>query len=189
MKNKLAIGALVLLIVAFIGQCIHKRQNRDAIEFAPVLKENEREKIVIDSRAGTVKRVVRRDQKNSADANGGSKGQESSEQIVTDISGVRKVAVTIDKDGNVSVYAPTSGVIFEPGLAAFYSDDKFRLGLDAQVFYWRKWGVNIGAGSTLEKPYTLKAYIAGSYNVWSNTSLFVGITHTKEAGFGLRIRF
>lgn len=189
MKKKLIIGAALLAIVVAVRMWIDHRNRRDAVEFAPVLKENEREKIIVNTRSGMIRRVARRTPTLGGNGPSGTPGRNPGEETVTDISGVRKVAVTIDKDGSVKVYAPTKGVIFEPGLAAFYSDENFRLGFDVQFFYWRRFGLNAGAGSTLEKPYSVKAFVAGSYNIYSNTSVIVGITQTKEIATGVRVRF
>lgn len=186
-KYALIIAGVIIAIVVF-RSCQHRRQVTDAVQYAPVLKGNEREKIIVDSRAGTV-RIVGRNPVGRTLHPSGDTGQETGDQTVTDVSGVRKVAITIDKNGAVEVYAPNKGVIFEPGIATFYSEDRFRLGLDAQVLYWNKWGVNVGVGSTLQAPYSVKAYVAGSYNFYGNTSVFAGITQSKEVGFGLRVRF
>lgn len=189
MKKWLIIIAALVVLAAVFRACQHKRQGKDSVEYAPVLKENEREKIIVDTRAGTIRTVARNVGDGKGIRHNGSSGYQTGEQTVTDISGVRKVAVTIDKNGNVEVYAPSKGVIFEPGLTAFYSEDRFRLGLDAQVFYWKRWGVNVGIGSTVQAPYSVKAYVAGSYNFYGNTSIFAGITQSKEIGFGVRVRF
>lgn len=176
-KQKYAVG-LVLLVVVYAGnEYLQYRMRHEEILTSPVLKDDEKQKIIIDTNKKKVT-LVRRDK---------------DKQIVDVKEGARKIVVVEDKDGNINVTAITKGFCFEPGLTLYYSD-RARLGLDAQVAYYKQWGVLLGAGVNMgDEPRTVRLHVGVNYalplNFLENTSVFAGIDHRKDATVGLRIKF
>lgn len=183
---------LILEIVAGLAlagliftKCHKAEVTKEQVLTAPVLKDNEKEKIIIDNRTHEVS-VVRRV---GTPKNPGA----SVPQVVDKTEGVRKVVITEGTDGEITVTAITHGLVFEPGLALYYSD-RARLGLDVQFAYWHSYGLLLGAGVNLgAEPRTIRAHIAVSrtvpLNLFANTSVFIGVDNKKDVTAGLRIAF
>ena len=182
MTKRNVIGIVALLVAGVIGNEYYKRkQLEEQIITAPVLKENEKEKIIIDTNRRTVTTINKGDPKGK------------NPQVVKVREGVRKVVVIRDDRDNLTVRAINKGFTFEPGLALYYSD-KARLGLDIQVAYYKRWGVLLGAGVNMgDEPRTVRGHVAVSHalplNFLDNTTAFIGVDHRKDLTVGLRIRF
>lgn len=177
-NQKFAIGGIVLLAAFIVNGYVKYRMRHEDVIAAPVLKEDEKEKIIIDTGKKKVTRV-RRD---------GTKQE-------TDIKdGARKVVITDPKDGgDLKLEVMNKGFCFEPGLALYYSDT-LRLGVDAQIAYYKNFGVLLGAGVSMgDEPRTVRAHIGLSHalplNFTDNTSVFVGIDNSKNVAGGIRIKF
>lgn len=105
------------------------------------------------------------------------------------LGGVRRATVTVAKDPithqeEVKVWAQTSGFIFEPGFAAGF-DDGPKAGIDTQIYFRRRLALSVGI--LTDNKWRMRAYAAGSYNVYQNTSVFVGIDNKKEIVLGIRV--
>lgn len=188
-KRKTKIGAgLLILVAAYTGNEYFKRKHLEQeIITAPVLKEDEKQKTIIDTNKKQV-RVVKR-----GPVGRGKDGKAGSTEVVKVTEGVRKVVITELVDGSIQVVALNKGFCLEPGLALYYSDAP-RLGVDIQVAYWKRWGVLLGAGINMgDEPRTGRLHVAVSHALpltfVENTTVFVGIDHRKDAVVGLRIRF
>lgn len=187
--NKLGLYLEILAAVALAGfiftKCHKKAVQTEQALTAPVLKDNEKEKIIVDTKRKTIS-VVRRV--------GTAKNPSAVvPQVVTKTEGVRKVVVTEETDGTIVVTPITHGFVFEPGIALYYSD-RARLGLDVQFAYWHEYGLLLGAGVNMgAEPRTIRAHIALSrtlpLNLLSNTSVFIGVDNKKDVTAGLRIAF
>jgi hypothetical protein len=182
MTKKLKIAGAAMVVIVLLGTLRNGCKQREDVLVAPVLKDNENQKIIVDTNRQTVTRVRR-----IKNATG------KTTQTTRTESGVRKVVVSEDNEGNISVSAINKGFCFEPGLALYFSD-KARLGLDAQVAYWRRFGVVAGAGVNLgDEPRTLRLHIAVThalpFDFASNTSMFVGVDNKKDVVAGLRLQF
>ena len=182
----LEIGLFVVLSAWIFTKCHAKAVEKEQVLISPVLKEHEKEKIIIDTQHKTVS-VVRRvgSVKNPVDA--------VIPQVEKRTEGVRKVVVTETDDGEITVTAITHGFICEPGVAIYYSD-RARLGLDVQVYYWHQYGLVLGAGVNMGgEPRTVRAHIAVTrtlpINLFSNTSVFLGVDNKKDVVGGLRLTF
>lgn len=181
---------IVTALLALSWTCLELYRRQQAAEqfiTAPVLKENETQKIIVDTSRRRVQVVRRVPVGKGRDEKGGTT------QAVKVTEGARKVVVTEHTDGTVQVTAVNKGFIAEPGLALYYSD-RARIGLDVQVAYWKQWGVVLGAGLNLgDEPRTIRGHIAVTralpLDFLSNTSAFVGVDHKKEVVAGLRLRF
>lgn len=173
------------LVLVVLGLVLNKCHKQEQVLTTPVLKENEKQKIIVDTRRKTIQ-VVRR-------IGNVKHPGEAVPQVTKTTSGVRKVVVTETDDGEITVTAVQSGFVCEPGLAIYYSD-RARLGLDVQLAYWHSYGLVLGAGVNLgEEPRTIRAHVAVSrslpLNLFSNTSVFVGVDNKKDVVGGLRIQF
>lgn len=169
---------LVGLFLGLIGLLSHIRNASRKLNEAvsPILKDNEKEKIVVDTQSKTVT-VVSRD---------------GNKQVVNITEGTRNAVITEDNQGHLSVWSPTHGFVFEPGISVFTSD-RFRVGGDVQWYYWRSYGVLTGVGVNLNGKKDFDEYIAVSYNlpfhVVSDISIFTGYSVHKNLVFGLRDKF
>lgn len=105
--------------------------------------------------------------------------------------GARDVSLEVLKDGTTRITARTHGFIFEPNLA-LWTSDSVRLGLDSNVYFYRRWSVSVGAGCSVRDSKTWEAYGAISYTLpiesFSNTSLFAGYG-TRGPLAGIKLKF
>lgn len=169
MKNKLIIilSGVIGLLLIFDWLNI-----KTSDTFKEELKPNEKQKIIIDHKKKEVIKITRK--------NDGTVEKNKS-------SGVRKTEVTVSDNNIVTIKERTRGVICEPGIGLFYSKDKLNLGLDLQFLYWRKYGASIGVG--ISNDYRLSTYIGCNYNIYSNTSIFVGVNDIINPVFGVKVAF
>ncbi len=183
--KKIGLVLEVVVALALAGLIFTKCHKQEQVITSPVLKENEKQKIIVDTKHRTVS-VVRR-------VGSPSRPGDTIPQVTKTTEGVREVVVTETDDGEITVTAITAGFICEPGLSLYYSD-RARLGLDVQVAYWHSYGLLLGAGVNLgEGPRTIRAHVAVSrtlpLNLFRNTSVFVGVDNKKDVVGGLRISF
>jgi hypothetical protein len=188
-KRDLKYGAVILgLVAAWIGTELYERRvQKLEVVTAPVLKDNEEKKIIIDTNTRTVQVVERRNARDNKS------GQSHSTEVVKTTKGVRKVVVTETNDGAIQTRLVNKGLSFEPGVA-LYCSDKMRVGLDFQVTYFGAWGVLLGAGVAIgDEPRTIRAHVAVSRSLplrfMGNTQVFVGVDQRKDVVAGLRVRF
>lgn len=97
-------------------------------------------------------------------------------------------SVTVDAKGNIKFNARTRGTELTPFIGFAYSD-KARLMLGVNLLYYKAWEGGIGIAPTMSGPFSVRLALLASYNVYSNTSLFVGMTHQKEPIGGIAFRF
>ena len=173
MKNKI-IG--ILLAITLLLGLFTWLDNRSVVfgkpEFKEELKENEKEKIIVNLKKKTVTKIVRL-------SNG------KMEKSRTE--GVREVEVTISNTGQSTVTCRNRGLLFEPGLSLFYSKNQMNLGLDFQWVYWRKYGIDTGFG--ISRSSKCSAYLASSFNFYSNSYFLIGINDEIKPVVGVKISF
>lgn len=170
MKNKVILSLLLIIscFLAYDWYSVHVSGDT----FKEELKPNEKEKIIIDHKKKTVKKLIRK--------NDGTVEKNKSE-------GVRDTTITISDDNTITIKERTRGFLFEPGIGLFYSKDTLNLGLDLQFLYWRKHGISVGLGTS--KKYKLSSYLSYNYNFYSNTSLFCGVNDEIRPIFGIKVAF
>ena len=178
--NKIFIILLIAVAIIGLGRLIDKWRRDERIATNPILTQTEKSKVIIDTSKNKVT-IIRRD---------------GEKQVIRDISGSRKVSVTLTKDGELKVYAPTKGFIFEPGILFGMDSKNSLLGLDAQFFYWRRVGLLAGLSAPPRRGLLLqdiRAHIAFGYNMadlrMPNTNVFVGYNSKQSILVGLRVRF
>jgi hypothetical protein len=136
------------------------------------LKPNEKEKTIIDQKRKTVTKLVRK--------------KDGTVEKST-VEGVRKVDVTISNDDKLTITARNRGFLFDPGVSVFYSKDKINLGLDIQWAYWRRYGFSGGFGVSTD--HKCSGYFSGSYNFYSQSSVFIGVNDNLKPIVGFKVTF
>ncbi len=97
-------------------------------------------------------------------------------------------SVIVNDDGTVKVQTRKFGTELEPFVGLGY-DSKLRLFAGAGVFYWHRFDLNVAlALSPTSKP-DLRFQALLSWNVYSNTHLFVGLDHRSTPSVGFLVRF
>ena len=171
---KLLATLAVLLFVFCAGRgCRRKRPTSAVTPVAETLKTGEKQKISVDTRSGRVT-VVR---------------PEGTEKL----EGVRNVSIIEKTNGQVNILAPTHGFTFEPGLSAFGTSGGVGVGIDATLFYWRRFDFLVGVGGTKLGLNGVVGYTAIGYTptveLLSNTDFFVGIGTNRSIVAGIRLEF
>ncbi len=94
----------------------------------------------------------------------------------------RNPSVEIRKDGTVKVDTHTWGTEVRPFLGVGYSDTG-RVYTGCQLFYYRQFDAAASFGWTVDgtRP-TFQPMLSIGYNIWSNTSLNIGINLLTIAG-------
>jgi len=94
----------------------------------------------------------------------------------------RNPTVEIRKDGTVKVNVHTFGVELRPFLGAGYSDTG-RAYTGCYLFYFRQFdaGASFGWTANANKP-AFQPMLSIGYNVWSNTSINIGVNLLTIAG-------
>jgi hypothetical protein len=98
------------------------------------------------------------------------------------------VSVTIGKDGKVTVTSRAWGTEASPFIGFGYSD-KARLALGVDLLYWHRWELGPFLGVTMSGPLSVRVGVKVSFNVWNNTSLYVGVDNTKTPTGGISFKF
>ena len=99
-----------------------------------------------------------------------------------------KSTVTVDDKGKATVQERVLGFQHEPGIGYSYSD-KGRLVLMLDLLYWHNINLGVGLGMAIDGNTDVRASVHGSYNVYNNTFLFIGVDHTQKVMGGLYLRF
>lgn len=177
---KCTIG-FVLVMILFILYPMYQdyRDLKDEKKLAPILLEDENDKIVVRGRTVTRISKVRLP-------------DGTVRQKVTRKTGVRKVAVTVKEDGSVHVYDLRSGPTFEPGISIGPGRRSIRVGIDAQAYYWGKWAVGGGVDIRTREWDRLRIH-AGVFRdlnipTFENTSLYCGFNNNLDLTLNVRIR-
>lgn len=170
----------VIAVVAFRG-CGQRRDSIDA-HLSQTLGANVNEKVIYDPKNKVLTRIYRRDSGRNGSISS------SDEPIVKRETGVREAVIEVDKDGKTIVFTRTKGFLFEPGLIVAIGDAP-RLGVNFQFAYWRYWGANVGLTGRLKGSTDPRIHVGVTYNVYSNTNLFVGLDHKKQMMAGITVQF
>lgn len=179
MKNKILVYSSLILFITctlfYVIKRIDQRLRPIPISFNDKLKDNEKEKIIVEN--GDIKRITR-------------KGKD---QIGKIDSGARRTEIIVDDKGNVSIIQKTHGFIFEPGLCTGLNKEGILFGLDSQIYFVRTLGINIGIMGQSTNKLHLEGHIALSYQlpyrIFNNTSGFIGYNTDKDIIIGFRVKF
>jgi len=137
-------------------------------------------KIIVDEQRHTITTVV---------ANPGRPGSKGNSQPVgRTIYLPPHASVEVGKDGSIKVNARTWGTEVSPWLGFAYSD-RARLTLGLDLLYWHRWEVGPFIGFAISGPFSVRAGARVSFNVWSNTSLYVGVDNRGTPTGGISFKF
>ena len=137
-------------------------------------------KVIVDEQRHTITTVV---------AHSGRPGSNASSQpIRRTVYLPPHAAVEIKKDGSIKVDARTWGTEVSPWLGFAYSD-RARVALGLDLLYWHRWELGPFVGFTISGPFSARIGAKVSFNVWSNTSLYVGIDNRGTSTGGICFKF
>lgn len=100
----------------------------------------------------------------------------------------KRAVITVNKDGTVSVKNQKFGLTCEPGLGLGYGAG-FRIVPNIKLLYFSRLGLNTGVSLLLSKRPDPRIFVALSYAVVGNTSVFLGIDHKQEIVGGVSVKF
>lgn len=104
----------------------------------------------------------------------------------------RNPVVTIEKNGTVDIQRHSLGFEHSPFLG-LSMHDSLRVELGVSWFYYNHWDFNTSLSLTTKDFNDINNIVRGtvsiSYNVLSNTNVFVGIDNTKTPVVGVFLRF
>ena len=111
----------------------------------------------------------------------------------------KSTTITTDSHGRVTIHVRQFGVGTDLGAGLGYSD-RFRVALDDRFAYFKRFGVNVGLGFSLDKnDYkgghlldVVDPYIGVGYVPWlrfPDTSAVIAYTASKHPFFLVRVRF
>lgn len=110
------------------------------------------------------------------------------------VTKARHVDISVKDDGRVVVTEKKWGFTFEPGLGLIVVNQA-GLSVSTQVLYAKAFGLDLGLGYLPRERFSraFKPYIAVSYDLpfrlTPNTSVYAGMTLSKEPVVGLKVRF
>lgn len=168
-NRNLAIGLIVLFLGGLIYKC-SRDYKIDTDIVSPVLSSSETKKIIVQPSQHRIDIVTRT-------------GTES-----VALPGNRPTSITEDIHGNLTVQTRTWGTEFSP-FGGIGISDKVRGIVGVGIFYFHRWDINIGLSSQLQTPLLVRGLLAGSYCVYSNTYLLLGLETDKRVITGLVWRF
>lgn len=99
-------------------------------------------------------------------------------------------STTVEKDGTIKVKVKNKGLGFELGGGLLFAD-KFRIGVDLQIFYWNRLSTHLGLGLMSDPvaiPYGTVGYKLDQIYL-NNTSIIAGITFNVKPVVGIRWEF
>jgi len=186
LKYKLLVTGTIFITLFSVFK-YYKHQSQKLRDMSmPVLTGNEREKLIINNATHTITKTTFVNNINSL------KTGTLPSQVTQVISNTaRTTIITEDVRGNLSIYNPSSGFLFEPGLCLFYSTD-FKVGLDFQWFYFKRFGLFSGFGVN---PRTKNGdgYVSLGYTLpfskFDNTSIYCGYSAKQSIILGCRVKF
>lgn len=135
----------------------------------PVLGPNDTAKIILDPRGHTVTTVQR-------------------SGTTRTYLPPRTTSVTVDAKGNVKFNARTYGTELSPFIGFAYSD-KARLILGVGLLYYRNWEGALALTPSVSGTFSLRLALTVNYTVYNNTSLFIGVDHTRTPLCGIALKF
>lgn len=104
----------------------------------------------------------------------------------------RNPTVHIENNEAVKVDRHDYGFETEP-YVGFGIHDRPRIELGASLFYYNRWDLGVGIAASTNSNLSVNEWIRGeamiSYNVYSNTNLFVGVDTSKTVNGGIFFRF
>lgn len=102
----------------------------------------------------------------------------------------RHASVEVLQDGSVRITSRSWGTEFAPFVGvAIDSEAHGRGAVGANLFYVKRWELGGGLTFAFRSPLDIRAFVHGSYNVWSNTSISLGIDNHKAVFVMASLKF
>jgi hypothetical protein len=182
---------LIIVAGAILRQCDRKKLKEITSE---QLRPGEKTAIIIGSNSGSVVAITHGTPNRHGIRTPLLRGRDSQSTpdtatVIERTDGARGIRISIGDTGTVSIIARTRGFCFEPGFGAYTASSNSRIFVDVQWLFARRHGVNSGIGLGLRGRLEPTAFIAYSYNFWSNTSLLIGYDTKNEVLAGVRVKF
>lgn len=185
----LGVGALAIM------KSCDKKKIKDITK--EELKDNEKTAIIVspDGKTTVVTRRPRnRDGVRPPVLRGGEpQPKDDAIEVIKGTDGARGTRVSIGKDGTVKLTERTYGFLNEFGTGIYASTRYARFFVDWQPVFYRRHGLNINVGITLNGSKDVRPGIAYSYllpfKYLSNSSIIIGIDSEKDIFIGHRVKF
>jgi len=177
-KSKLKLYAILGLIAALgvfgFKACRKIQKTQDTAAVSTILKPNEERKVIIDPIKHKITTVTR-------NPDGSTKTRET---YLPD----RPTQIIENKDGTIKIIVRKFGTEVRPYIGVGFGDvTRIQIGTD--VFYYKKLDLGLGLGFNPTKLKDIRPNLNLSYNVYSNTSLFIGVDSHRDILGGLKVRF
>lgn len=98
-------------------------------------------------------------------------------------------SIEIRKDGTVAVTARAWGTEIRPFVGMAVDTDRraaAQVGLD--LLYWHRWEAGIAGSFALYGGRDVRIVGSVGYNIWSNTSIYVGVDNHKAVSVGVALK-
>lgn len=170
MKNRILFISLSGLFLGLGWFYLRRNDKRQKDKIAsPVLLPGVKEKLVIDPVTHTLRAVT----------------QSGSHTIYLSN---RPSSVELTDKGELKITDKQFGTELTPTIGFAYGD-LARIALGLNLFYWHRWDLGLSLYPSVSGSFSLKAGPTISYNVYDNTSLFVGIVSGLSPMGGLSLKF
>jgi len=192
---KIILSAILVIIGLVIFKSCDKKKIKDITK--ETLNDKEQTAVVI-SPEGKITTITRKTRNRNGVRTpllpgGLTQSERNDVSVVKGTDGARGTRVSIDKDGNVKLTERTYGFLNEFGTGIYATTRYTRFFIDDQVFFYRRHGVSINVGVTLNGSKEVRPGIAYSYllpfKYLSNSSVIIGIDSDKDIFVGHRVKF
>ncbi len=168
----------VLFVLWYIQRVQHDAQT-DAQIVSRNLPPNVEKKIIVDTKAHQIVIVEK---------GKGRHGEPIVEQRIDYLP--PQAAVEIDKAGNVTVVARAYGTEHWPFVGfVFDTEGSGRANVGLNLFYWRRIDIGAGLSFGMVGARDARAFLSCGYNIYSNTSFYVGVDNHKAVSVGIALKF
>jgi len=173
-KLSLAVIACITVTLLSVGACLERRLaesgHRDSAKVsATVLPKLDKEQIIVDPFHHTI-------------------------QVVTS-SGVKQTTlpdrptkIDILKDGTVKITASQFGTELRPFLGVGFTLRSGVVLYGVDLLYWKKLDLGLGFSTSPTRIQDTSIFLGVSYNVWSNTSISLGVDNRQTPMIGIHVR-
>jgi hypothetical protein len=179
-NNLKELGIFGLVVVFLFGglYAIYRHSKKTDQDISSIsLGANVEEKIILNSKNHTITIAHRT-------------GTKSTDPVTvrTTYYGPHPAAILLFKGDGIKVEERTWGTEADPFLGFSYGDQA-RAVVGAYFLYYHRWELGGAALANISTPFSVRLAVLGSFNVWDNTSLFVGIDHKGGPVGGITIKF
>lgn len=189
------LSAILIIAAIWVFKSCDNKKIKDITD--EELKDNEKTAIIVDP-SGKVTAITRRPR----DRNGvrtpvlrGGKPESKDDdvEVIKGSDGARGSRLSIDKNGNITLTERTYGFLFEPGFGIYTTSVNTRVIIDSQILFYRRHGLNVSVGCSLNGRKEIRPGVAYSYllpfKYLSNSSVFIGLDSDRNVFVGQRVRF